>query len=50
MVWTKVNMFVTRHKSVYQLVKSNMIEVLKLRNEKNPDLKFGLNYIILQKT
>ena len=24
-----------------------MIEFLKLRNENNPDLKFGLNYIIL---
>ena len=39
--------FVTRHKKAYQLVKSNMIEFLKLRNENNPDLKFGLNYIIL---
>ena len=39
--------FVTRHKKAYQLVKNNMIEFLKLRNENNPDLKFGLNYIIL---
>jgi dTDP-4-amino-4,6-dideoxy-D-glucose ammonia-lyase len=39
--------FVTRHKKAYQLVKKNMIEFLKMRNEKNPDLKFGLNYIIL---
>ena len=39
--------FVTRHKKAYQLVKKNMVEFLKMRNEKNPNLKFGLNYIIL---
>jgi len=39
--------FVTRHKKAYNLVKNNMIEFLKKRNEINPDLKFGLNYIII---
>ena len=39
--------FVTRHKKAYNLVKNNIIEFLKLRNEINPDLKFGLNYIII---
>ena len=39
--------FVTRHKKAYNLVKNNMIEFLKKRNEVNPDLKFGLNYIII---
>ena len=29
------------------MVKNNIIEFLKLRNEINPDLKFGLNYIII---
>jgi len=39
--------FVTRHKKAYKLVKNNTIEFLKLRNEINPDLKFGFNYIII---
>jgi len=39
--------FVTRHKRAYKLVKSNIINFLKNRNEINPNLKFGLNYIIL---
>jgi len=39
--------FVTRHKKAYNLVKNNMIEFLKNRNEVNLDLKFGLNYIII---
>ena len=39
--------FVTRHKRAYKLVKNNTIEFLKLRNEINPDLKFGFNYIII---
>jgi len=39
--------FVTRHKRAYKLVRNNIIEFLKLRNEINPDLKFGLNYIII---
>jgi dTDP-4-amino-4,6-dideoxy-D-glucose ammonia-lyase len=39
--------FVTRHKRAYKLVKNNIIEFLKKRNEINPDLKFGLNYIII---
>ena len=39
--------FVTRHKKAYKLVKNNIIEFLKLRNKINPNLKFGLNYIII---
>ena len=39
--------FVTRHKKAYKLVKNNVVEFLKLRNEINPKLKFGFNYIIL---
>jgi dTDP-4-amino-4,6-dideoxy-D-glucose ammonia-lyase len=39
--------FVTRNKKAYKLVKNNTIEFLKLRNEINPNLKFGFNYIIL---
>ena len=39
--------FVTRHKRAYKLVRNNIIEFLKLRNETNPNLKFGLNYIII---
>ena len=39
--------FVTRHKRAYKLVRNNIIEFLKLRNEINPNLKFGLNYIII---
>ena len=39
--------FVTRNKKAYHMVKSNVVEFLKLRNEMNPKLKFGFNYIIL---
>jgi len=39
--------FVTRNKKAYHMVKSNVVEFLKLRNEINPKLKFGFNYIIL---
>ena len=38
---------VTRKKGSYELVKNNIIEFLKIRNEKNPNLKLGLNYIII---
>ena len=39
--------FVTRHKKAYNLVRNNIIEFLKLRNKINPNLKLGLNYIII---
>ncbi len=39
--------FITRHRKAYTLVKNNIIEFLKLRNEINPNLKLGLNYIII---
>tara|TARA_Y100000592_G_scaffold19636_2_gene30104 strand:- start:7284 stop:8810 length:1527 start_codon:yes stop_codon:yes gene_type:complete len=39
--------FITRHRKAYTLVKNNIIEFLKKRNEINPKLKLGLNYIII---
>ena len=39
--------FITRHKKAYNLVRNNIIEFLKLRNKINPNLKLGLNYIII---
>ncbi len=39
--------FITRHRKAYTLVKNNIIEFLKKRNEINPNLKLGLNYIII---
>ena len=39
--------FVTRHRKAYNLVRNNIIEFLKLRNKINPNLKLGLNYIII---
>ena len=39
--------FITRHKKAYNLVRNNIIEFLKLRNIKKPNLKLGLNYIII---
>ena len=38
---------ITRKKGAYKLVKNNIIEFLKKRNEVNPDLNLGLNYIII---
>ena len=38
---------VTRKKGAYSLVKNNIINFLKLRNKSNPDLKVGLNYIVI---
>mgnify|MGYP003148664022 CR=1 FL=1 len=38
---------ITRKKGAYKLVKNNIIEFLKIRNEVNPNLKLGLNYIII---
>ena len=38
---------VTRKKGSYELVKNNIIEFLKIRNDVNPNLKLGLNYIII---
>jgi len=38
---------VTRKKGAYKLVKNNIIEFLKTRNDVNPNLKLGLNYIII---
>ncbi len=42
--------FITRKPNSYELVKSNTINFLKQRNEKNPNLKFGFNYIIIPET
>jgi len=38
---------VTRKRGAYSLVKNNIIEFLKIRNSVNPNLKLGLNYIII---
>jgi len=38
---------VTRKKGAYNLVKNNIIEFLKIRNSVNPNLKIGLNYIVI---
>jgi len=38
---------VTRKKGAYSLVKNNIVEFLKIRNDVNPNLKLGLNYIII---
>jgi dTDP-4-amino-4,6-dideoxy-D-glucose ammonia-lyase len=38
---------VTKRKGAFKLVKQNVIEFLKLRNEKGSQVKFGLNYIVL---
>ena len=40
--------FITTVKKSYKIVKKNCINFLKYRNEVNPKLKFGLNYIILK--
>ena len=40
--------FITTLKKSYKTVKKNCINFLMRRNEKNPKLKFGLNYIILK--
>jgi dTDP-4-amino-4,6-dideoxy-D-glucose ammonia-lyase len=42
--------FITRKPNSYNLVKSNTINFLKQRNEINPNLKFGFNYIIIPET
>ena len=39
--------FITRLKKSYSMVIKNSINFLKLRNEKNPNLKFGLNFIVI---
>ena len=39
--------FVTRHKKAYKLVKDNIIEFLKERNERKSNVKVGINYIII---
>ena len=39
---------ITRNKKGYQMVKQNLITLLKKRNEINKDLKVGLNFIILR--
>ena len=38
---------VKRKKGAYNLVKNNIINFLKLRNKSNPNLKVGLNYIVI---
>ena len=40
--------FITTLKKSYKTVKKNCINFLIRRNEENPKLKFGLNYIILK--
>ncbi len=40
--------FITTIKKSYKMVKKNCINFLIKRNEENPKLKFGLNYIILK--
>ena len=42
--------FITRKPGSYELVKANTINFLKQRNEINPNLKFGFNYIIIPET
>lgn len=42
--------FITRKPGSYELVKTNTINFLKRRNEINPNLKFGFNYIIIPET
>ena len=42
--------FITRKPGSYELVKTNTINFLKQRNEINPNLKFGFNYIIIPET
>ena len=42
--------FITRKPGSYELVKENTINFLKQRNEINPNLKFGFNYIIIPET
>ena len=39
--------FVTRHKKAYEIVRKNIIEFLKLRNNKNSKVKLGMNFIII---
>jgi len=39
--------YITRSKKSYQMVKKNVINFLKKRNQINPDLKVGFNFIIL---
>ena len=39
--------FITRLKKSYSMVIKNSINFLKLRNEINPKLKFGLNFIVI---
>ena len=40
--------FITTIKKSYKIVKRNCINFLKYRNDINPNIKFGLNYIILK--
>ena len=40
--------FITTIKKSYKTVKKNCINFLKFRNNNNPNIKFGLNYIILK--
>ena len=39
--------FITRLKKSYSMVIKNSINFLKQRNEINPKLKFGLNFIVI---
>lgn len=40
--------FITTIKKSYKIVKRNCINFLKFRNNENPNIKFGINYIILK--
>ena len=40
--------FITTIKKSYKIVKKNCINFLKFRNDVNPKIKFGVNYIILK--
>ena len=40
--------FITTLKNSYKTVKKNCINFLKFRNDVNPKIKFGINYIILK--
>ena len=39
--------FITRNKNAYENVKRNILEFLKLRNQRGSEVKLGLNYIII---
>ena len=47
--WDEQSYFdITRNKKGFQMVRQNLIDILKTRNEINKNLKIGLNFIILR--